>query len=278
MKFGLIGALISFWRLHFFKIMKLFLLPMILVQFLVTLMLQLTPLVETPDDYGITSLLGIIAVWTALAAVIITTAITTSWFAIDFFRTMILNEPRTGWFPRFKLRRILLFWFSGICAKIFGALIGVIPMFILASLTTFEFFIYPLRKLAELFPGDSGADIVSNAVSQPWIIVVYYLQFRIGASLLPAIAIGRGRYWYNFKKITKGYNFQILSLIILWKLTDLTIDNYLYEIPNALLYAYDVAYVFISGSLILILFQRSVLQNETYPNPNQAKLSDEVAR
>ncbi|GEM_PF-6971878 len=186
---------------------------------------------------------------------------------------MILNEPRTGWFPRFKLRRILLFWFSGICAKLVGTLIGLIPVFIVASLATFEFFYYPLIKISALFPNDTGAEIVSNAVSKPWIILFYYLTFRAAASLLPAIAIGRARHWDNFKKITKGYNFQILFLITLWKITDTIIDNYLYEIPNALLYAYDVAYIFISGSLILILFQRNVLQNETYPN-----LNDEVSR
>jgi hypothetical protein len=277
MKFGLIGALFSFWRLHFLKVMRLFLLPMIFVQFLVTQMFQLKPLVETPEDFGITGFVGNLAVWTALTAVIITIATVTTWYGVDFFRTMILNEQRTGWFPRFKFGQIMLFWFSFIFSKLFGFLLGLIPVLIIASLATFEFFIYPLRKIAELFPGDSGADIVSNAVSQPWIIVVYYLNFRIAASLLPAIATGRGRYWYNFKKITKGYNFQILSLIILWKLTDLTIDNYLYEIPNALLHVYDVLYMLIPASLIVILFQRNVLQNEHYPNHKKPKLRDEVS-
>ncbi|GEM_PF-6593094 len=87
MKFGLFGALVTFWRIHFLKLMKLFLLPMIVAQFLVTLMLELTPLAETPEEFGISSLLETIAVWAVLAAVIITLAIITTWFAIDFFRT-----------------------------------------------------------------------------------------------------------------------------------------------------------------------------------------------
>jgi hypothetical protein len=266
MKFGLIGALLSFWRHHFFKMMRLFLLPVILVHFLtITLELELKPLIENPEAFGIAGRIGTLTVWTAFVTGIITIAIVACWYGIDFFRTTILDEPRTTWFPKFKWRKVLFCWLGGVCATLLGLLGGFSFAAIVATLFTYDFVVHPFHALNESFPEWNVSGMVGSFFAEVGLIIIAYLTFRIFASLLPTIAIGGRGYWSNFKKITKGYNVQILMLIVLYKIFDRTIEDLSYEIPITLLYVYAIAFQFVPASLIVILYKRNVLGEIHYP-------------